>query len=519
MVDYKKHSRQLRRNQTDAEKKIWWHIRNRQINGIKFHRQYVIEPYICDFVARDIDLIVEIDGDQHYENKYDEKRTEFLESEGYKVIRYWNDDVLNNIEGVVDDLMQNIETLTPTLSLKGEGALLNLKKDFPALHQKDFAYLDTASSAQKPQSVIDAMTHVMSDHYANIHRGLYNNSQKTTQAYEDVRVKVQTFINAPSKNEIVYTRNTTEAINLVAQSWGRTYLSAGDEVILTEMEHHANIVPWQMLRDQIGIVLKIIPVLDNGELDYDAYTALLSSKTKFISVVHTSNSLGTINHVDRIIKPARDYNPDIKIMIDGSQAVVHGHTDVQAMDCDFFCFTGHKIYGPSGVGVLWGREDILNAMPPYQGGGDMIETVTFDKTTYQNAPARFEAGTPSIVDVIGLGAAIDYVTNIGMNNIMDHENTLMDKVLDNLEVVNIIARPENVAPVLSFTMDGVHHSDIAMVLNQCGVAVRTGHHCCMPLMKRFGIDGTVRVSFGLYNDMDDVTRFLNGMKKVKKLLS
>ena len=396
--------------------------------------------------------------------------------------------------------------------------MLNLKHDFPSLYQKDFSYLDTASSAQKPQVVIDAMADVMENHYANIHRGLYDYSQKTTSAYEAVREKVRAFINAQSTNEIVFTRNTTEAINLVAQSYGRAFLTEGDEIILSEMEHHANIVPWQLLRDQIGIVLKIIPVTDDGELDYHAYEQFLSPKTKFISVVHTSNSLGTVNDVEKIITITRAFNADIKIMIDGSQSIVHGVTDIQAVDCDFFAFTGHKLYGPSGVGILWGREDILNAMPPYQGGGDMIETVTFDKTTYQNAPARFEAGTPSIVDVIGLGAAIDYVTATGMDKIHDHEQTLLNATMDQLSGVNIIGQATNKAPVISFTMDGAHHSDIGMILNQAGVAVRTGHHCCMPLMQRYGIDGTVRVSYGIYNDMDDVERFLTGMDKVRKLL-
>ncbi len=397
--------------------------------------------------------------------------------------------------------------------------MLDLKSDFPSLYQKDTAYLDSASSAQKPQAVIDAMTHVMSDHYANIHRGLYDYSQKTTSAYEATRGKIKNFINANSDNEIIFTRNTTEAINLVAQSYGREFLREGDEVILTEMEHHANIVPWQLLRDQIGIVLKVIPITENGELDYATFEKLLSDKTKFISIVHVSNSLGTVNNVEKIIKTARHYNSDIKILIDGSQSAVHINIDVQKMDCDFFCFTGHKLYGPSGVAVLWGREDILNSMPPYQGGGDMIETVTFDKTTYQKAPARFEAGTPSIVDVIGLGAAIDYVSAIGMDKIHAHEQQLLNAARAGMEEVTIYGDVDQKAPVISFSMDGAHHSDIGMILNQCGVAVRTGHHCCMPLMQRFGIDGTVRVSFGLYNDMDDIEKFLKGMDKVRTLLS
>lgn len=395
----------------------------------------------------------------------------------------------------------------------------DLKSDFPSLSNQDFAYLDTASSAQKPQAVIDAMSHVMETHYANIHRGLYDNSQKTTTAFEATREKVRAFINATSVSEIVFTRNSTEGINLVAQSWGRRFLTAGDEVILTQMEHHANIVPWQLLSDQIGIVIKVIPVTDDGALEYDALPALLSDKTRFVSFTHTSNALGTINDCDRIIRSVRAYNPDIKILIDGSQGVVHDTIDVQALDCDFFVFTGHKIYGPNGIGVLWGREDILNAMPPYQGGGDMIETVSFSGTTYKQAPARFEAGTPAITEVIGLGAAIDYFSALDINALRAHEHALYTKAVDGIrDFVTIYGDTDHKAPVLSFTMDGTHHSDIGMILNKAGVAVRTGHHCCMPLMERYGIDGTVRVSFGIYNNDHDVELFLKGMDKVKRLL-
>ena len=395
---------------------------------------------------------------------------------------------------------------------------LDLKKDFPALYGKDIAFLDSAASAQKPQVVIDAMTHVMTEHYANIHRGLYNYSQKTTTAYEAVREKIRAFINAGSVNEIVVTRNTTEGINLVAQSYGRAFLSHGDEVIITEMEHHANIVPWQMLRDLIGVVLKVVPVLNNGELDYNAFEALLTKRTKIVSVTHTSNALGVVNDMDKIIGLAKDFNHEIKVVVDGTQAVVHDDVDVQAMKCDFFVFTGHKLYGPSGVGVLWGREDLLNAMPPYQGGGDMIETVTMDKTTYKAAPSRFEAGTPSIVDLIGLGAAVDYVSAIGMDAIKLHEQGLLKAARDGLEDMDIYGDIAVKAPIISFNMNNAHHADVGMILNRAGVAVRTGHHCCMPLMQRFGIDGTVRASFGLYNDMADVERFLIGLEKARKLL-
>lgn len=400
--------------------------------------------------------------------------------------------------------------------------MLDVKKDFPALFNKDIAYLDTASSAQKPQAVITAMEKAMTDHYANIHRGLYDYSQKTTQDFENVREKVMGFINAPSKDEVVFTRNTTEAINLIAQSWGGTFLQKDDEIILTEMEHHANIVPWQLLRDKIGFKINIIPVTDNGELDMDGLKSLLSDRTRLVTYTHTSNALGTVNSVSNINKIIKDFNPEIKVLIDGSQAVVHGKIDVQSMNCDFFVFTGHKLYGPSGVGVLWGKYDVLNSMPPYQGGGDMIETVTFNQTTYKSPPARFEAGTPSIVDVIGLGAAIDYIIDIGVDPIMDHEKALLDVLEGHLRSrpnIQVFANTAHKAPVISFNLKGAHHSDVAMILNQCGVAVRTGHHCCMPLMQRFGVDGTIRVSLGIYNDVADIDRFLLGLDKAEKLLA
>lgn len=396
--------------------------------------------------------------------------------------------------------------------------MLNLKADFPALYDKEIAFLDTAASAQKPQAVINAMANVMQDHYANIHRGLYNYSQKTTETFEAVRKKVALFINAISDNEIIFTRNTTEGLNLIAQSYGRNFLQSGDEVIISEMEHHANIVPWQLLQDQIGIVLKVIPITENCELDYVAFEGLLSERTRILSVVHTSNSLGIVNDVDRLIKSTRAFNRDIKIIVDGSQSIVHGDINVQNMNCDFFVFTGHKLYGPSGVGVLWGREELLNSMPPYQGGGDMIDKVSFAETTYKKAPARFEAGTPSIIDVIGLGAAIDYMSSINSEAIIAHEKILLEKTRESLRNVEIYGDVTSKAPIISFNVPNAHHSDVGMILNQCNVSVRTGHHCCMPLMQKLGIDGTVRISYGIYNDMDDVERLLSGLDKVRKLL-
>lgn len=401
------------------------------------------------------------------------------------------------------------------------------RADFPILgksmNDKPVAYLDSASSAQKPRVVLDTITEVYENNYANIHRGLYQFSQVTTQRFEAVRSKVAQFIHAQSSEEVIFTKNTTEAINLVAQTWARNNLQAGDEIILSGMEHHANIVPWQILKKQIGIVIKVVPVLDDGSLDFGGFMSLLSEKTRFVSLVHVSNALGTINPVKKMLKAAKEFNSDIKTLIDGSQSVVHGAVDVQALGCDFFAFTGHKIYGPNGVGVLWGRASILAGMPPYQGGGDMIETVSFDKgSTFKPAPARFEAGTPAIVEVIALGAAIDYVSDIGMENIAAHEARLLDimtRELNTIEGLTIYGTIADKVGVVSFTVDWAHASDISMILDQQGVAVRTGHHCCMPLMERFGVDATVRASLGLYSNEDDVYALINGLKKAKEMLS
>ncbi len=399
------------------------------------------------------------------------------------------------------------------------------RDDFPVLQTqmngKPLAFLDTGASAQKPQAVIDVMNNVQSNGYANIHRGLYAISQDLTADFEAVRAKIAKFIGASNEKEIIFTRNTTESINLVAQSWGRAHLSEGDEIIISEMEHHANIVPWQLLRDQIGIVIKIIPVLDNGTLDLEAFQTLLTQKTKFLSFVHISNALGTINNAKKIITLARDFYPDIKILVDGSQAVVHGTVNVTELDADFYVFTGHKLYGPSGIGVLYGKYDVLETMPPYQGGGDMIEHVTFDHTTYKEPPYRFEAGTPAITEVIGLGVAVEYVQSIGMDNIATHEQELFaygtEKLLS-IDGLKLYGTAPDKAGIMSFTMDGMHISDVAMILDQCGVAVRTGHHCCMPLWKRYGIEGTIRASLGLYSNKSDIDQLYDGLIKAKEML-
>ena len=400
----------------------------------------------------------------------------------------------------------------------------NYRSDFPVLQTemngKPLTFLDTAASAQKPQSVINAMNAVLEGGYSNIHRGLYAISQELTVNFEGVRGKIASFIGANSEKEIVFTRNSTEGINLVAQSWGRTNMKAGDEIIISEMEHHANIVPWQLLKEQIGIEIKVIPVLDDGSLDYEAFEKLLSNKTKLVGVVHISNATGIINNVNKIIELSRKFNPEIKVLIDGSQGAVHDKVDVKALDCDFYVFTGHKLYGPNGVGVLYGKYDVLESMPPFIGGGDMIERVSFDGTTFKEPPYRFEAGTPAIVEVIGLGAAIDYVSDVGHDYIESHEQSLRDyghEQLKEIDGLTLYGNATDKTGIFSFTMEGAHPADIGMILDQCGVAVRAGHHCCMPLMQRFGVDATVRASLGLYSNKDDIDQLIEGLHKVKDL--
>lgn len=401
------------------------------------------------------------------------------------------------------------------------------RNDFPALAKtmngKTLAFLDSAASAQKPQCVIDAMDAVLTGGYSNIHRGLYEISQNLTQEFEDVRKKIAAFIGAPSDKNIVFTRNTTEGINVVAQSWGRSNLQADDEIIITEMEHHANIVPWQILSEQTGAVLKVIPITPDGTLNLERLPELLSKNTRLISFVEISNALGTINPVNEIIKRVRGFNPEIKIMVDGSQGVVHRAVDVVEMDADFYVFTGHKLYAPTGVGVLYGKYDLLNSMPPYQGGGDMIEQVSLNSgIIYREAPYKFEAGTPAIVEVIGLGAAIDYLSAIGMDKIAAHEGALLEyATAEILKVEGLTLHGPNDLPqkagILSFTMTQAHSSDIGMILDQCGIAVRTGHHCAMPAMEAMGMDSTARASLALYTNKEDIDALITGLNKVTEL--
>lgn len=417
-----------------------------------------------------------------------------------------------------------VKTGMKMLKMSKKFDIQKLRDDFPALkgtmNGKPLVFLDSAASAQKPQSVIDAVSSVYQSEYSNIHRGLYRYSQNLTEAFEGVRVKIARFIGAGSEREIIFTRNATEGINLVAQSWGRTFFKAGDEVILTAMEHHANIVPWQLLADQIEIVIKVIPVDAVGVLDMDSYRRTLSGKTKFVSVTHVSNVLGTVNPVKEMTAIAKAYSPDIKVLVDGSQAVSHGPVDVPDIGCDFYVFTGHKLYGPTGVGVLYGKFDVLESMPPYQGGGDMIERVSFSGTIYKEAPYKFEAGTPAIAEIIGLGAAVDYMGSIPVDMLVAHEHDLLSYAMESLENIDgltVYGAAPGKAPVVSFTVDNIHHSDIAMVLDQMGIAVRAGHHCCMPLMDTYGLEGTVRASIGLYTNRNDIDQWIRGIMKVKEL--
>ncbi len=400
----------------------------------------------------------------------------------------------------------------------------NYKHDFPTLSREmngqPAVFLDSAASAQKPRAVVDAMLAALEGPYANIHRGLYQFSSETTAAFEAARGKVARFLGAPDQ-EIIFTRNATEGVNLVAASWGRANLKAGDEIVLSEMEHHANLVPWHMLRDTLGIVIKYIPVTDTGELDLGKLSGLLTDKTKLVSFVHVSNSLGTLNPAKDIVARVKAYNPAIRVLVDGAQSAVHMKTNVRDLGCDWFVCTGHKLYGPTGVGVLWGRADILNDMPPYQGGGDMIEKVAYEGTTYKAAPQRFEAGTPAIAEVIGLGAAVDYIEKIGWPAITAHEKALSDTLFKRLSArkdIKIIGTSKNRTGIVSFVMKGAASADVGMILDQCGVAVRTGHHCCQPLMGRFGIEGTIRASLALYNTPDDINALEAGLDKAAKLL-
>lgn len=399
-----------------------------------------------------------------------------------------------------------------------------IRKDFPILSRKvngkPLVYFDNAASSQKPQTVIDASNKYYSYENANIHRGVHTLSQEATSAYEVVREKVRAFINADKSHEIIFTKGTTDSINLVASSFGKTNIGEGDEVLISAMEHHSNIVPWQMICEEKKATLKVIPINDDGELMMDEFRKLLSKKTKLVAVTHISNSLGTVNPVKEIIAAAHEKG--IPVLIDGAQAIHHTKVDVQELDCDFYVFSAHKMYGPTGVGVLYGKEELLNAIPPYQGGGDMIKTVTFEKTTYNELPHKFEAGTPNIAGGIAFGAAIDYINTLGVDNIAAYEHELTSYALEQLNKVpgiQFIGRAKERASVISFLLDNIHPYDAGVILDKMGIAVRTGHHCTQPLMDRFKIPGTVRASFSFYNTKEEVDVLVKGLHKVIQMFS
>lgn len=396
------------------------------------------------------------------------------------------------------------------------------RADFPILHRplkgRRLVYLDNGATTQKPQSVIQAEADYYAHSNANIHRGVHWLSQHSTDLYEQGRTRVRQFLNARQDREIVFTRGTTEAINLVAYSWGRVSLKPGDEILISGMEHHSNIVPWQLICEQTGAVLKVIPVLDNGELDLQAYQQLLSDKTRLVGLVHVSNALGTVNPVKEMTAWA--HAAGALVLIDGAQAVAHQTVDVQDLDCDFYVFSGHKLYGPTGIGALYAKADILQAMPPWQGGGDMIHTVSFERTTYADIPQRFEAGTPNIAGVIALDAAIQYVQQVGLPAIAQHEQALLEhatRELMALPGVRMLGQAPHKAGLVSFVLDDIHPHDLGTILDTEGVAIRAGHHCAMPLMTRFGVPGTARASFALYNTHDDVEALVAALKKAQKL--
>jgi cysteine desulfurase/selenocysteine lyase len=399
-----------------------------------------------------------------------------------------------------------------------------VRADFPVLHQKvhgkPLVYLDNAATTQKPLAVIEAIEHYYRHDNSNIHRGVHALSERATEHYEKTRAAARRFLNAPDPKEVIFVRGTTEAINLVAQTYGRQHVGAGDEVLITAMEHHSNIVPWQMLCEEKEAKLRVAPINDRGELLLEEFEKLLGPRTKFVAVTHLSNALGTITPLREMIRMAHAWN--IPVLVDGAQAVPRMKVDVQALDCDFYAISGHKMYGPTGIGVLYGKAALLEAMPPYQGGGDMIASVTFEKTSYNRLPYKFEAGTPNIADTIGLGAAIAYLESLGLEEIERHEHDVLSYATQRIALmpgVNIVGSAKEKAGVLSFTMDNIHPHDIGTILDRDGIAVRTGHHCAQPVMERFRIPATVRASFGLYNTRDEVDALASGVQKVNEVLS
>jgi len=412
---------------------------------------------------------------------------------------------------------------TATAKVRGDRSVgfdvERIRQDFPILGEKvrgkPLVYLDNAATSQKPQVVIDTVHRFLSTYNSNVHRGVHQLSERATEAYEQARQKVQRLINAAESREIIFVRGTTEAINLVAQSYGRERIRAGDEIVISGMEHHSNIVPWQILCEQTGAVLRVVPINDDGELLLDEYVTLLTPRTRLVSVAHVSNALGTINPVREIVRLAR--RQGVPVLVDGAQAVPHLKVDVRDLDCDFYAFSGHKVFGPTGIGVLYGQARLLEGMPPYQGGGDMIKSVTFEKTVYNDLPYKFEAGTPHIGGVIGLGAAADYLEGVGLDRVAAYEHELLGYATEALSAipgVRMIGTAKEKASVLSFVVDGVHAHDIGTVLDHEGIAIRAGHHCAMPVMQRFGVPATARASLAFYNTREEIDAFVRGIHKV-----
>jgi cysteine desulfurases, SufS subfamily len=401
------------------------------------------------------------------------------------------------------------------------------RNEFPMLvagdkEQKPLAFLDSTATTQKPACVIDAMDDFYREHYSSVKRGVYRLSARTTEAFEKTRKDIAKFINAKTEDEIVFTRGTTESINLVAWSYGRKFFNEGDEVLISALEHHANIVSWQLVAEMKGAKIKVIPVKDDGDLDLAALPNLLTPRTKMVAVAHVSNSVGTVNPIEEIIATVRKLAPQAKVLIDAAQSSSHIKIDVQKLDCDFLAFSGHKMYGPTGIGVLYGKYDVLDSMPPYHGGGEMIKNVTFEKTTYADVPARFEAGTPAIAEVIGLGKAVEWLNEKGLDNIREHEAQITQyalKQLAEIPQVKVLGNPKERGALISITLDGIAVGDAAMILDEENVAVRSGHHCAQPVMDRFGVDATLRLSFGAYTLERDIDRFVAGIKRVIRLFA
>ncbi len=402
-------------------------------------------------------------------------------------------------------------------------SIVDLRNDFPTLKRKvngkDLVYFDNGATAQKPQVVIDRINQYYQDENSNIHRGVHTLSQEATAAYEEARRKIQAYINAPLEEEVIYTKGTTDGINLVANGFTRGILKEGDEVVISAMEHHSNIVPWQMACEYTGATLKVAPITDEGELILEEFKALLSEKTKLVAITHVSNTLGTINPVKEIVEAA--HSLDIPVLFDGAQSVPHMKVDVQELDCEFYAFSGHKMFGPTGIGILYGKKEWLDKLPPYQGGGDMIKTVTFEKTTYNDLPHKFEAGTPNIAGGIGLGAAVDYLNELDWEAVHAHEDELLEyatEQISQIEGIRIVGTAKNKAGVLSFVHEKAHHYDMGTILDQLGVAVRTGHHCTEPLMHRCNVTGTARASFAFYNTKEEVDVFIAALKRALNML-